>query len=480
MDEGVGEILASPDKCGSTLLDVTVIKPKELEAFSSINTNTFKAEQVNKLIESMEKQKREKKKYIDELIERSLKYDDTIIKVSKHVREEQYPSSQYWRKAPVSNSGNKYSQSPGCSKNIKEFNDLVNITESVQPLFSKIRQSLQSVESKITNMQNINLVLNPNSAHQQKQQRTKNHNQGMADDQAASDNKRYKYMTTQQVYHTNATADAFNNLRTVLECQNKNRNTLNGPCLCQNCGIVGFLDECKRGPIRSTMPDSSGFEYSSNSNNHSNYNNNSKNRKSTSSSSEKVYLKELKEKVRILEERLEHQEELSVPKEYFRKIVTKIISYISPKWSSYFKMEDKRPSDDSMIPRDYSRNMSIDRSQQQRNNQRDNYCGRKLSTSFQYETKKMDDNTRRQFMKTSYECFMERNCSTRGFDNNNNKAYLRRCLETYNNNQNNNNNNNSSRQPKEDAWRWGEEVIRPGVDLKNKIAALLEEKLRSM
>ncbi|CAG9772994.1 unnamed protein product [Ceutorhynchus assimilis] len=66
LDDEVRNIIKNPEKCLSALLDVTVIKPKGLDQYTS-KTQTLKTNQVKKLIESVKLDEDDKKKLMHKL-----------------------------------------------------------------------------------------------------------------------------------------------------------------------------------------------------------------------------------------------------------------------------------------------------------------------------------------------------------------------------------------------------------------------------
>lgn len=66
LDEEVRNIIRNPEKCPSALLDVTVIKPKGLDQYTT-NTQTLKTDQIKKLIGSMKLDSKDKRLLMDKL-----------------------------------------------------------------------------------------------------------------------------------------------------------------------------------------------------------------------------------------------------------------------------------------------------------------------------------------------------------------------------------------------------------------------------
>ncbi|EEZ98110.1 uncharacterized protein LOC103315104 [Tribolium castaneum] len=414
VDSETKRILSNPHKCRSTLLDVTVIKPKELEAFGTQRTNTLRADEVRKLITSMEKQRRKKQKVLEKL-----KCDDTVLQIRKH-------DDADAKKEFAKNKERISSNSPVDDLERKDF---IGIAESVEPLFCEIRRSLKNVETRITNMQDINLVISQTTV-----------------DETASEEfviSRHKKPSSLPSSLSNRNHDCYrietapHDIRSILLPQKKQKlldkdDKVEGKCLCENCGIIGLLAECQKHPLlvelsESPSPSSHKQFPSPRKKPKINLENISKMRTKGNGDS---YINHLSNRIKVLEERLAMQEEKVVPKDYFKKIISKMVTGLSPKIV-------KSKSDTSLrSPLKNYKKCSKLQDIQERPTEKSLQCQSSEALhcfrSFKEDKKpalKDDKGTI-----TDEELFYG--------------GYI---------------------------WKWGEEILKPGIDLKNRIVNLLND-----
>ncbi|KAJ8935936.1 hypothetical protein NQ314_012557 [Rhamnusium bicolor] len=210
MDDEVREIITSPDKCMSTLLDVTVIKPKDIDIDQIYTTQKkiLNGEEVRKLITLMELEKQDKQKLINQILSK----EDRVVSIHRH------------------------------NSNPKSAGDY-------------IKNKLFERPEKNTLTKHKHYLDNRDSAlffeHIQKISSTDDTNSDIC-----SDHKQHMYKHSmksgdheriQQIYTTPRT---YNDIKSIFTCKNKHRyeqnEKPNKPCLCQNCAIVGVLTDSQK------------------------------------------------------------------------------------------------------------------------------------------------------------------------------------------------------------------------------------------
>ncbi|XP_066252695.1 uncharacterized protein [Euwallacea similis] len=241
---------------------------------------------------------------------------------------------------------------------------------------------------------------------------------------------------TTKVQHIFTTLKTYKNIRAMFDCSNveheDQRSKMNQPCLCQNCAIVGILTDSLKKPF-ATEPMSNleekqepkfkrllgkksvGYknlkEIVTGDNSHEQY---------------ETLFKLLSMRIDELEKRVLMQEKKAVPKDYFRKIITKLVNHFS-KLTQYTTARQPSQRDNEYRA---TRSKSKTNSKYYVNPApiRNPY---KLSAEKEYEPKP---------------------CSS----------------------------SESHRGPSETLWKWGEEVLVSGRDLKNRVVFLFEETLKYM
>lgn len=423
VDSETKRILSNPHRCRSTLLDVTVVKPKELEAFGTRITNTLRADEVRKLITSLEKQRRKKQRVLDKL-----KNDDTIIQIRKH--DNNYESCHQPRKSFTKHKERIASKSPVDDLERKDF---IGIAESVEPLFCEIRRSLKNVETRITNMQDINLVISQTTVDESASEEymmSRHNNRSLA---SSLGNRNHS------VYHVETAHQNIKNLKSILLCQKHQKglgkeDQIEGKCLCENCGIIGLLSECNKHPLLadfSESPSPSSHKQFPSPKKKTRFNIDNINKMRAKSGNDEAYITHLSNRIKLLEERLAIQEEKVVPKDYFKKMLSKMVTNLAPKGK-------KSKSDTSL--HSFCKN-----------------CKKRLKV---YD--RQERSTDKCFQCNSAEVLHCFNCQE--------QRYFKPKLK-----------DDKGTVTDEELyyggyiWKWGEEILRPGIDLKNRIVSLLND-----
>lgn len=353
IDDEVREIIRSPRRCASALLDVTIIRPEDVEKLYSIHKKTLKGTEVKKFINAMNFSKNDVKRIVENMIE--------------------------------ANKGKSAGDYRRESDNTRELHTQKN------ELNGRIR----------------NLLLEDDI---------------FSDDISLTKNS----VKVNQIYTTPKT---FHELGSMFQCKNKSRKESNGktemPCTCENCAIVSVVTDSQKRPFATEAtydPRDSTAKRDS-----------TKKRKVSYYSDEHTecqhYFRYLSAKIKTLEARIHAQEDRAVPKEYFKKIIAKLISNTSK----------------TATPSQVNLTSSLKRTKDP-----------------QYKGYSTDDH--------SYENFKNKH-HARAFviQPNDTKTFTRPSSKK-----------TSSSVNDTPLWKWGEEVLRPGIDIKNKIVQLLEETMKNL
>lgn len=349
IDDEVKEIIKSPQRCASALLDVTIIRPEDVEQLYSIHKKTLKGKEVKKFINAMNLSKNDVKKMMENMLEAS-----SGISAGDHKRNVGYDS----------------------------------------------QINKRNVNNRIRNLL-------------------------LEDDLFSEDNISRK--TTDKVNQIYTTPKTFHTLNSIFQCKNKkgSNDKPDVPCVCENCAIVGVVTDSQKKPFATEStydPQEPRIRKES-----------LKKRKVSYSLDEhhecQHYFRYLSAKIKSLEARLCAQEDKAVPKDYFKKIITKLMAHIT-KVTNPSQVNIAGPS--------------------------------KRSRDTRYREYSTDDH--------SYENFKQR-IQTRAFvvSPNEMKTFNRpsskKTTSSINDTQ---------------VWKWGEEVLRPGIDIKNKIVQLLDETMKNL
>lgn len=261
--------------------------------------------------------------------------------------------------------------------------------------------------------------------------------------------------TLRQVYTTARTS----NLRELLKCQNPNRHKEDPkhPCMCQHCGIADVLMESQKRPF---IEDS--YEALPDFNRREDWAPNRSLRSRTellrNPEVNKTVLDELCERMKIIESTLNGQEERFVTKDYLKLVVDKLISYISPKAERNTKTSSKSKT---------KKNISIQcNSKPVRHHH--HHKDTPTVTSVSPKRKLID-----QCVGSVLSVNKPKSATPSISVNEAVKIHVARKTPTVSSTKYNNFTTAST--CKDMFWKWGEETIKPGLDLKSKIVQLINE-----
>ncbi|KAK9881080.1 hypothetical protein WA026_014424 [Henosepilachna vigintioctopunctata] len=424
MDDSVRNLLSSADKCSSALLDVTVIKQNEEKGKHVAETSTLKPAQVNNLLSKLEREKRDKH-LLNSFFEDKVSHEETKVKICRHNRR-----------------GKMQAASDFCYGNIREKKCLK--THLHRPVKTKNKTSSSAPVDSLGRKQTYNHCYSPGviqvspmigECYPRQVNCDVPSEESYSDDGPLDSFKCGDHKKTHHVYA--ASPRTFKDLNSIITCQSMSKDD-RSPCLCDNCGIASLLSESQKRPII-TAP----VEHVSDLRRRMNkkeYRESSKHdqRKRRSDvpyacedkSSYQAGLANLFERVKILEERMDIQEERAVPKDYFKRIITKIISHFAPRVPTYknehFHIRDS-DSGSYAVEQKYKNNYSV--------------------------------NT----------LMIDKNKVYREHEKTDNHEALKKLL----NNMTENMSETKKNEFAENFRKWGGDILKPGVDLKKKMLSLL-------
>ncbi|VEN45896.1 unnamed protein product [Callosobruchus maculatus] len=261
MDEEVKDIITSPEKCASTLLDVTVIKPKE-KTYTT-QKRTMSGDEVRQFIAAMNVDPKQKQ---------------------QHAEQSQYVD---------------YSSGDGitnpCTKDKQRRERKCEVSENKKVYYLDDPEFFEQIKYLL-----------------------------QRETEAPSE--------VQQVY---TTPKAFYDLNKVFTCKNKYRLENDkplSPCLCKNCAIVGIVADSQKRPF-ATEDMMDPRELINPCRRREKEDPSCRRKRCVNFEDDHIacqlYFKQLSAKIRELEARLAIQEEKSVPKDYFRRIITKLVTHIT-------------------------------------------------------------------------------------------------------------------------------------------------------
>ncbi|KAH1012267.1 uncharacterized protein LOC109543977 [Dendroctonus ponderosae] len=389
LDDEVRSIIRNPDKCASALLDVTVIKPKGLEDYTS-NTQTLRTEQVKKMIGSMQLNHGDKKLLMEKLF--GMGNGEVDRKPAK----------------PKRGASAKETRKKSC------------LSPKSKHLYKDSLVSLEQGDVRCVTDESNSAVF---SMYKQKKPK-----------------KAAQEIPNSKLQHIYTTPRTYENLRTMFACQKNEADhdslKMDAPCLCQNCAIVGVLTDSQKKPFATeAMPHPKDEEEARLRRAARKKSVSFKSLKELASSPhhhdqcEAIY-KVLSTRISELEKRLMMQEQRAVPKDYFKKIITKLVTHLS-KLTHYTTEEKTLSQRDKDYLAQHSRMKSGAKSSKFHVNPVLVGNSFKIPAEKEYEPKP---------------------CSS----------------------------SEPPRGPSEVLWKWGEEVLLSGRDLKNKVVYLLEETLRNL
>ncbi|KAB0800620.1 hypothetical protein PPYR_06360 [Photinus pyralis] len=309
--DSLKNVMSRPEKHNSSLLDVTIVRPNHLNRFSGKQSVTIRGSEIQDLILRMEKQKREKELLIADL----KRVQDTRI-TKKHEKKRK-PNLNAVRSNNAVASDNK-------TKRISEEKPFVNSapTSILQPLMGQIRESLRHLEERI-----LAVGDHKENITQPKAQPHSLLNCDLVDalprrKQTKKHMRKLQGNVHERNHHVYTTVHTFDRLKTLLSCQNANARDVEDdkPCPCQHCGMVQLLVESQKRPIMPTLPlkTPSGVWPQTE---------NREDQESSETSLEDPYniIRELALRLRALEERVALQERSTVPKDYFKRVIKRIL-----------------------------------------------------------------------------------------------------------------------------------------------------------
>lgn len=462
--DSLKKLLSQPENCNSRLLDVTIIRPSDEENnVNRIETNTvaFGKDEIKDLVAIIEQQRKDKEKTLKDNIKKRLQ--------NKHVYRPKSPNSV---QSDTNKSGRISKETKRMEKHGTKRRDIgaksapPNINSSNnQNTFKKLHNHpcckvpyghLRNVETRLLEICHPELdttSYDPTDSEQNyiyNPRRTVNIGDGH----------------NTQIY---TTANTFDSLCQNLSCQHKNRRESDKsdvPCLCQHCGMMGLLIESQKGPI---LPQNNLSPWTpSRSESKAPYTNRNrkaleiKNRHNTD-----CVLHKLHKRLTSLEDRVASQEENAVSKEYFKKIMGKLLTCC------------KKTTENSIHPKT---EIKKDNSVQ---------CSMKDTINVRHKDVKVQSDLK---PKRTHNYLTGQNyCINSALLQN---SHLDRNSETHNyshpqNFRGRKNQKIQDGEPREMGsdnrkeetdrfWKWGEEIIKPGFDLKNKIISLLDDALQNL
>lgn len=353
IDEEVRDIIGSPKRCASALLDVTIVKPEDVEKLYTVHKKTLKGNEVKKFINAMNLSKNDIKKIVESMFEGN----------------KGKSSGDYKRDCENTTKGTQKHELDGRIKNLLLEADIYS-------------DDLSSIKS-------------PDKVN--------------------------------QIYTAPKT---FQDLSAMFQCKNKYKKETpeksEFPCACEHCAIVGVVTDSQKKPFAT--------EHIYDAQDLKNKRDFLKKKKVYYPTEDHIecqhYFKYLTAKIKTLETRLNAQEEKAVPKEYFKKVITKLVTNLT-------KITTPSQTNIPASPANKSRDP-------------------------QYKGYSTDEH--------SYENFKQK-YQTRAFvfSPNETKTSTRPSSKK-----------TSSSVNDTPFWKWGEEVLRPGIDIKNKIVQLLEETVKNL
>lgn len=266
--------------------------------------------------------------------------------------------------------------------------------------------------------------------------------------------------TSQQVYTTARTS----NIRKLLKCQNPKRHKENPkePCFCQHCGMADVLLESQK---RLVTDDASDFSRPIPEKNEDMKPRSLRSRKEISNKPERAHsnvnariVNDLCEKLKTLESAIQAQEEKFVTKEYLKIVVDKIISYVTARpdrsmKTNRFNSVPVRKSIATQCSKTFiKKDIATLKITPLKRKQNDRIVGSAISSPKNTIAHCNLTNTSISDKETvvSVKTFTGRDYMSGGGEN------AKHNTDVF--------------------WKWGDEVIKPGFDLKNKIAQLISER----
>ncbi|KAF5307361.1 hypothetical protein FQR65_LT07078 [Abscondita terminalis] len=454
--DSLKQLITSPEKHNSSLLDVTIVRPTDLNCVRGIETNftNLNSSEIRNLIASMERQKQQKKKLIDEY--------------KKHAMEAQAKHKRRTEKKSHRKNIEVVSAHAKTTKNtdLKQLYTNSAPISVLKPLMGQIKQSLKNLEDRIVEVgdhrpKDIKVIASKIKLPVHTSSNDSNLSQETAKRRRAKRRlRKLRDCVRPRNHHVYATVNTFDKLRTMLKCQNPNGQDPESdkPCLCQHCGMIGLLMDSQKRPIMPSLPvkTSEGAD------------NQDAESTDTSNMDEQYYIiREIARRLKNLEDRVTIQEQCAVPKDYFKKVIKKILNIqgsISQQNVGGVGTFGAARHCGTQYGFDFPDDLEKKSKSRvkQRNVQIQQGYGKKyminplevdvMDTTSETNPQSVETNVGNKAISAITDFF-----SKLGHDKKEeNKAY---AIDAF--------------------WKWGEEIIRPGVDLKMKILCLLDEKIQS-
>lgn len=251
--------------------------------------------------------------------------------------------------------------------------------------------------------------------------------------------------TSRQVYTTARTS----NIRDILKCQNarKHKDNSKEPCFCQHCGMADVLIESQKRLITDETYNTTPDFIRPDSRKKEDISPRARSRKELPGRPDSN-VSVLFEKLKALEMVLQQQEEKFVTKEYLKVVVDKIISYISPKVNRSNSSPVRKNTGIQCSKTFPRRDVATLKINSLRRKQNDCYVGSALSVPRHTSVGHSDRET----------VLSDKSAE-----------HLSRCEEFA--------------RPTHQGdvfWKWGDETVRPGFDMKEKIAQLINERFNGL
>ncbi|KAF2894986.1 hypothetical protein ILUMI_11186 [Ignelater luminosus] len=532
--DSLKHLIVSPERHDSALLDVTIVRPTDLDCVPGLensNTLAFKSSEVRNLIASMERQKQQKKKLIEECKRKAASSKMNPINethmVKSHTsstqliaKKEEHSSALHKRRLKRSeNSRNPRtdiavsSAPPKCSiradYRLDNFRNIKNGKAApiaiLKPLVGEIKESLKSLEATIGQVGDQNIERKEHRKKKQDKLYLSTSESNISSD-FIQDTKHlaeaHKGDHTHQVY---AAPNTYDKLRTLLACQNPDRKDEENekPCLCQHCGMVGLLVESQKRPI---VPVPTGPPKKSDTfwpkPENVNEKGESECRKDhtrsrhaidkpkniedlkTKVSDDASYwiIRELSTRLEALEVRVAAQEQRAVPKEYFKRIINKLWHRNNPDGSQFIMRANNM--DRNVRLKDHSTQYSVESFENSLKSKRDIKPVKHRNVQIQQNTRKSCC-VNPVFIVQDHEMPPLCNELQDNFSKNVSAKAVNAVSDFFVKKSDSGKKCDDPIIPKEKSspmdtfWKWGEEIIKPGFDLKTKILSLLDEQFKS-
>ncbi|KAK4881062.1 hypothetical protein RN001_004381 [Aquatica leii] len=452
--DSLKQLITSTEKYNSSLLDVTIVRPNDLNCVRGVDANftNLNSSEIRNLIASMERQKQQKKKLIDEYKKRAVETQEK----TKHKKRSEKKSHK--KNIEVVSAHTK------TTRNIDLKQPYTNSApiSILKPLMGQIKQSLKNLEDRIVEVgdhrpKDFKVVSSKIKLHANSTSNDSNLSEETAKRKRAKRRiQKLRECGRHRNHHVYATVNTFDRLRTMLKCQNPNVKDSDNdkPCLCQHCAMMGLLMDSQKRPIMpSLLLKTSGL-----------LENQDAESTDTSNIDDQYYvIRELAKRLKDLEDRVTIQEQCAVPKEYFKRVIKKILNI-----QGTLSQQNVTPSNAQTSGRHCGTQYGLDPTE-------DLY--KKSKSKVKQRNVQIQQGYGKRYMINPVEV----NATDTNSETNQNTHVGNKAISTIasfftklGHDQKDDNKTHSTNT----FWKWGEEIIRPGIDLKMKIMCLLEETMR--